>query len=107
MEAVAEALHVSCGSMLGALTRIGLGRSFGTGGANVVSDTSALFLDLPANAFGSFLAGLYAPLRSHAARVHPTMHHALSIGYFGSVTSMFCINVSVPSFASDKFLSRI
>jgi fluoride ion exporter CrcB/FEX len=89
MGVASDVLLVSCGAVLGVLTRVALGRAFGQEGANIVSSRSVLFLDLPANALGSFLAGVYIPLHTRAIRVHPSLHHAISTGYFGSVTSTF------------------
>jgi fluoride ion exporter CrcB/FEX len=81
------ALHISVGSMLGVLTRLLLGRAFDTSGLGIVTSTSPLFVDLPANAFGSFLAGAYAPFKANTLRTIPDIHHGLSTGYLGSVTS--------------------
>jgi fluoride ion exporter CrcB/FEX len=81
------ALHISVGSMLGVLTRLLLGHAFDTSGLGVVSATSPLFVDMPANALGSFLAGGYAPFKLNTLRTRPEIHHGLSTGYFGSLTS--------------------
>jgi fluoride ion exporter CrcB/FEX len=88
MPAISDGLHVSVGAVLGALTRIALGRAFGPTAAGVVSDTSPLFTDLPANAVGCLLAGMFAPFKARAAEVHKSLPHALSTGYLGSLTSM-------------------
>lgn len=89
MGAVADTLHVSCGAVIGVLTRIGLGRLFGPRGLGAVSASSTLFLDLPSNALGSFLAGLTAHFKHPIVEVHESIHLALSAGFFGSVTSRF------------------
>lgn len=89
MEVLSHALHISVGAVLGVLTRLGLGRAFGPSGLAAVSTSSALFADLPANAVGCFLAGAYAPWKVRSARLHGSVPHAVSTGYFGSVTSTY------------------
>jgi fluoride ion exporter CrcB/FEX len=83
-------LHIIVGAMLGILTRLLLGHAFDPKGLNIVSATSPLFVDLPANAVGCFLAGAYAPFKSMALRTQPAIHHGFSTGYLGSLTSTQC-----------------
>lgn len=85
--AVADALHVSCGAIAGVLAREGFSHLFGPEVAAIVSSSSALFLDLPSNAVGSFLAGLTAHFKHQIVEVHESIHLALSAGFLGSVTS--------------------
>lgn len=86
---LSHALHISVGAVLGVLTRAGLGRAFGPAGLAVTSPAGVVFVDLPANAVGCFLAGAYAPWKARSAALHPSVPHALSTGYLGSVTSTF------------------
>jgi fluoride ion exporter CrcB/FEX len=106
-------LCISVGAMLGVLTRLLLGRAFDPEGLNIVSATSPLFVDLPANALGCFLAGAYTPFKSIVLRSQPALHHGFSTGYLGSLTSTpyapnsFSLHLSIGSDEESSSLTAI
>lgn len=89
MQAVSDVVHLSCGAMFGVLVRVGLGRAFGPTALGVVSSTSPLFLDLPANVFGCLLAGFFSPFKTKAAQIYRGLPLFIATGCLGSVTSTF------------------
>lgn len=84
-----DALFISVGAVLGLLSRLGLARLFGPAVLDVVSATSPLFTDLPANAVGCLLTGAFAPAKDRTAMFHSSLAVGISTGFLGSTTSEF------------------
>ncbi|KAI4337782.1 hypothetical protein L6164_016157 [Bauhinia variegata] len=74
--------------ILGVLTRYLLQKLFGPGVADVTSDNTFLYLDLPSNMFGSFLMGWFGVVfKGDITRVSEHLAIALTTGYLGSLTT--------------------
>lgn len=86
-ERVTEALHITAFGVLGVLIRVGLGLLFGPAHGDVTSPTGALFTDLPANAFGSFLLGFIVGAGDAFQPRLPYVHVGTSTGLCGALTT--------------------
>ncbi|KAI4307305.1 hypothetical protein L6164_030509 [Bauhinia variegata] len=74
--------------ILGVLTRYLLQKLFGPGVADVTSDKTFIYLDLPSNMVGSFLMGWFGVVfKGDITRVSEHLAIALTTGYLGSLTT--------------------
>lgn len=83
-------LAVSCGAMYGVLIRMAVGNFFEgrvIDSVTVTSRTSALFVDLPANALGCFVYGVIYAVRKHGSNVAEHVGKGVTVGFAGSMTS--------------------
>ncbi|CAK8566366.1 unnamed protein product [Lathyrus sativus] len=80
--------HLAVFGILGVLTRYLLQKLFGPGVANVTSNHTILYLDLPSNMIGSFLMGWFG-VEFKKDISHMSEHLAIGIttGYLGSLTT--------------------
>ncbi|OVA11680.1 CrcB-like protein [Macleaya cordata] len=88
LEYIACLVHLAVFGILGMLTRYLLQKLFGPTVADVTSDKTALYLDLPSNMVGSFLMGwLGVVFKPDISRVSDFLAIGLSTGYLGSLTT--------------------
>ncbi|KAK7311569.1 hypothetical protein RJT34_09803 [Clitoria ternatea] len=80
--------HLSVFGMLGVLTRYLLQKLFGPEVANVTSNKTILYLDLPSNMIGSFLMGWFGVVfKGDISHVSEHLAIAITTGYLGSLTT--------------------
>uniref|UniRef100_A0A7C9D132 Fluoride ion transporter CrcB n=1 Tax=Opuntia streptacantha TaxID=393608 RepID=A0A7C9D132_OPUST len=88
LEYVSSLAHLAVFGVLGVLTRHVLQKLFGPGMANVTSDHSILYFDLPSNMVGSFLMGWFGIVfKADISRASDQLSLGLSTGYLGSLTT--------------------
>lgn len=74
--------------ILGVITRYLLQKLFGPGVANVTSNHTILYLDLPSNMIGSFLMGWFGVVyKKDISNVSEHLAVAITTGYLGSLTT--------------------
>lgn len=87
-EYIACLVHLAVFGILGVLTRYLLQKLFGPSGADVTSDHTILYLDLPSNMVGSFLMGWFGVVfKGNISRLSDQLAIGLSTGYLGSLTT--------------------
>lgn len=85
-----------------AVTRYMLQKLFGPTVAQVTSDGSILYLDLPANMVGSFLMGWFGVVfKADIARVSEFLAIGLATGYLGSLTTFSGWNQKMLDLSAD------
>ncbi|KAF2568652.1 hypothetical protein F2Q68_00023783, partial [Brassica cretica] len=85
-----------------AVTRYMLQKLFGPDVAQVTSDGSILFIDLPANMVGSFLMGWFGVVfKADITRVSEFLAIGLSTGYLGSLTTFSGWNQKMLDLSAD------
>lgn len=88
LEYVACMIYLALFGILGVLTRYILEKLFGPDVADVTSDQTILYLDLPSNMVGSFLMGWFGVVfKGDISRVSDQLAIGLSTGYLGSLTT--------------------
>lgn len=88
LECVSCLVHLAVFGIFGVLTRYLLQKLFGPGMANVTSDQSILYLDLPSNMVGSFLMGWFGIVfKGDISYVSDQLALGLTSGYLGSLTT--------------------
>ncbi|KAH7567861.1 hypothetical protein JRO89_XS07G0169200 [Xanthoceras sorbifolium] len=81
-------IHLAVFGILGVITRYLLQKLFGPSIANVTSDHSILYLDLPSNMVGSFLMGWWGVVfKGDISTVSNFLAIGLTTGYLGSLTT--------------------
>ncbi|XP_057728466.1 uncharacterized protein LOC130944253 [Arachis stenosperma] len=81
-------IHMAVFGILGVLTRYLLQKLFGPGEANLTSNKTVLYLDLPANMIGSFLMGWFGVVfKADISQVSEHLAIAITTGYLGSLTT--------------------
>ncbi|KAL1309927.1 hypothetical protein AAHE18_17G213800 [Arachis hypogaea] len=81
-------IHMAVFGILGVLTRYLLQKLFGPGEANLTSNKTVLYLDLPANMIGSFLMGWFGVVfKTDISQVSEHLAIAITTGYLGSLTT--------------------
>ncbi|KAF3559769.1 hypothetical protein F2Q69_00010449 [Brassica cretica] len=102
LEYISCLTHLAVFGILGAVTRYMLQKLFGPTVAQVTSDRSILFLDLPANMVGSFLMGWFGVVfKADMTRVSEFLAIGLSTGYLGSLTTFSGWNQKMLDFSAD------
>ncbi|CAL5202941.1 unnamed protein product [Lathyrus oleraceus] len=80
--------HLAVFGILGVLTRYLLQKLFGPGVANVTSNHTILYLDLPSNMIGSFLMGWFGvEFKKDISHVSEHLAIGITTGYLGSLTT--------------------
>ncbi|KAI3905564.1 hypothetical protein MKX01_036473 [Papaver californicum] len=93
LEYVLYFVHLAVFGILGMLTRYLLKKLFGPTIANVTSDETTLYLDLPFNMLGSFLMGWFGVVfKPYISHFSDFIAIGLSTGYWGSLTTFNNIN---------------
>lgn len=88
LEYVSSLAHLAVFGILGVLTRHVLQKLFGPGVANMTSDQSILYVDLPSNMVGSFLMGWFGIVfKADISSISEQLSLGLSTGYLGSLTT--------------------
>ncbi|KAK7351135.1 hypothetical protein VNO77_10356 [Canavalia gladiata] len=81
-------VHLAVFGILGVLTRYLLEKLFGPGVADVTSNQTILYLDLPSNMIGSFFMGWFGVVfKEDICRVSEHLAIAITTGYLGSLTT--------------------
>nr|VDD04272.1 unnamed protein product [Brassica oleracea] len=102
LEYISCLTHLAVFGILGAVTRYMLQKLFGPNVAQVTSDGSILFLDLPANMVGSFLMGWFGVVfKADITRVSEFLAIGLSTGYLGSLTTFSGWNQKMLDLSAD------
>ncbi|CAN6830485.1 hypothetical protein HID58_058137 [Brassica napus] len=102
LEYISCLAHLAVFGILGAVTRYMLQKLFGPNVAQVTSDGSILFLDLPANMVGSFLMGWFGVVfKADITRVSEFLAIGLSTGYLGSLTTFSGWNQKMLDLSAD------
>ncbi|XP_022141383.1 fluoride export protein 2 [Momordica charantia] len=88
LEYVTCLVHLAVFGILGVLTRYGLQKLFGPENANVTSDKTILYPDLPSNMVGSFLMGWWGVVfKGDISKISDYLAIGLTTGYLGSLTT--------------------
>ncbi|WZY91510.1 hypothetical protein YC2023_063839 [Brassica napus] len=102
LEYISCLTHLAVFGILGAVTRYMLQKLFGPTIAQVTSDGSILFLDLPANMVGSFLMGWFGVVfKADITRFSEFLAIGLSTGYLGSLTTFSGWNQKMLDLSAD------
>ncbi|CAN6994486.1 hypothetical protein IGI04_017472 [Brassica rapa subsp. trilocularis] len=102
LEYISCLTHLAVFGILGAVTRYMLQKLFGPTIAQVTSDGSILFLDLPANMVGSFLMGWFGVVfKADIKRFSEFLAIGLSTGYLGSLTTFSGWNQKMLDLSAD------
>ncbi|KAF8097826.1 hypothetical protein N665_0280s0028 [Sinapis alba] len=102
LEYISCLTHLAVFGILGAVTRYMLQKLFGPTAAQVTSDGSILYLDLPANMVGSFLMGWFGVVfKADKARFSEFLAIGLSTGYLGSLTTFSGWNQKMLDLSAD------
>ncbi|KAG2241453.1 hypothetical protein Bca4012_034999 [Brassica carinata] len=102
LEYISCLAHLAVFGILGAVTRYMLQKLFGPTVAQVTSDGSILYLDLPANMVGSFLMGWFGVVfKADIARVSEFLAIGISTGYLGSLTTFSGWNQKMLDLSAD------
>ncbi|CAF2093747.1 hypothetical protein BRARA_E00233 [Brassica rapa] len=102
LEYISCLTHLAVFGILGAVTRYMLQKLFGPTVAQVTSDGSILYLDLPANMVGSFLMGWFGVVfKADIARVSEFLAIGLATGYLGSLTTFSGWNQKMLDLSAD------
>ncbi|CAH8358616.1 unnamed protein product [Eruca vesicaria subsp. sativa] len=102
LEYISCLTHLAVFGILGAVTRYLLQKLFGPSVAQVTSDGSILYLDLPANMVGSFLMGWFGVVfKADITRVSEFLAIGLSTGYLGSLTTFSGWNQKMLDLSAD------
>ncbi|KAA8497967.1 putative fluoride ion transporter CrcB [Porphyridium purpureum] len=96
-EWVVLSVHLVAPSVLGTISRAYVEILFGPTVINVTSNTSAVFLDLPVNALGSFLMGVvhHEVVKGRLDSLHPHLVHMIGTAFMGSLTTFASWNFQV------------
>ncbi|KAG9444009.1 hypothetical protein H6P81_015349 [Aristolochia fimbriata] len=85
---VSSVAHLSVFGILGVLVRYLLQKLFGPSAADITSDHSSLYLDLPSNMVGSFLMGWFGVVfKSSITQSSEFLAIGLTTGFLGSLTT--------------------
>ncbi|KAK4766060.1 hypothetical protein SAY87_007702 [Trapa incisa] len=88
MEYCSSLTHLAVFGILGVLTRYLLQKLFGPSVAQLTSDGTVLYLDLPSNMVGSFLMGWFGIVfKKDISKISDYLAIGLSTGYLGSLTT--------------------
>ncbi|KGN50960.1 fluoride export protein 2 [Cucumis sativus] len=88
LEYVTCLVHLAVFGILGVLTRYGLQKLFGPENANVTSNDTILYPDLPSNMVGSFLMGWWGVVfKGDISEISDYLAIGLTTGYLGSLTT--------------------
>ncbi|KAJ0258312.1 Camphor resistance CrcB family protein [Hirschfeldia incana] len=102
LEYISCLTHLAVFGILGAVTRYMLQKLFGPTVAQVTSDGTILYLDLPANMVGSFLMGWFGVVfKADITRVSEFLAIGLSTGYLGSLTTFSGWNQKMLDLSAD------
>uniref|UniRef100_A0A1J3DT25 Putative fluoride ion transporter CrcB n=1 Tax=Noccaea caerulescens TaxID=107243 RepID=A0A1J3DT25_NOCCA len=102
LEYISCLIHLAVFGILGAITRYLLQKLFGPTGAQVTSDGSILYLDLPSNMVGSFLMGWFGVVfKADIGKVSEFLAIGLSTGYLGSLTTFSGWNQKMLDLSAD------